>query len=545
MHICLLPPEILLHIFAIYQEDYGPLSSRATLASLARTCKIFKEPALDILWKDIDGLEPLISCLVACLPKGISDKNTRGTLTIKRPLLNREWSLINRYTQRIHSLRVFATQLDTIDNRVVQALISAPSPLLPNLHDLSWRDDRECFIPLLRTLLSPTITLLKLDSSFSSLPSFAKAALLASLGARCPCIRELECFYDGVDSEEITDAICEALCGLKELLRLETDVFNTRILPHLAFLPSLEYLHFVLSVYDADEPQPNCVSTFSSHFDQVRFTIPTPFVLSQCLNNVHFLSCRSVTVGVDYDDTPYNPLDATDLISSFSKCFSPALEKIHFEFEFPFSSIVEEDILADPIFALHFDAIAPLLSFSHLTDLDLDWICASAVDDASLKTMAQSWPHLENFSFGSSARWLVPPSLTFVGFVHLIHHCRHLHSIALPFCACPVDANSEPFSETIPNEKITTLFVGVSPIVDPISVACQLHTLLPKLTSVEFLDFDAEFFVPPPFEHFEGEWRRVNDFLKVLFTVAKMKRNTGQAPLAHVADLTDPGHNAH
>ncbi|KAG2345496.1 hypothetical protein BDR05DRAFT_862768, partial [Suillus weaverae] len=78
-------------------------------------------------------------------------------------------------------------------------------------------------------------------------------------------------------------------------------------------------------------------------------------------------------------------------------------------------------------------AIAPLLSFSHLRDLNLDWICASAIDDASLKTMAQSWPHLEIFCFGTSARWLVPPSLTFVGLVYLIHHCLRLRSIAMPF----------------------------------------------------------------------------------------------------------------
>ncbi|KAG2345497.1 hypothetical protein BDR05DRAFT_960390, partial [Suillus weaverae] len=256
MHICLLPPEILLHIFAIYQEDYGLLGSRATLASLARTCKTFKEPALDILWQDLDGLEPLLSCLVAYLPEGVSDKNTRGTLTLNRPILNKEWSFINRYTQRVHSLRVFTVQLDPIDDRIVEALVSAPSPLLPNLRGLSWHDDRERFVPLLRALLGPTITSLQLDGGSSSHPSFAKAALLASLGVRCPCIRELECFYDGVDSEEITDAICEALCGLKELLRLETDVFNTQALLHLAFLPSLEYLHLVLSAYNSNDPQP-------------------------------------------------------------------------------------------------------------------------------------------------------------------------------------------------------------------------------------------------------------------------------------------------
>jgi hypothetical protein len=411
----------------------------------------------------------------------------------------------------------------------VQAFISAPSPLLPNLRSLYWRDNQECFVPLLRTLLGPTITSLKLDDCLNY-TSFAK--LLASLGARCPYIRELQCLYDEVDSEEISDAICEALCGLKGLLRLKTDVLNTRALGHLAPLPSLQRLHLDLSAYNADEPQSNIVSTFSSHFDHVRFTIPIPFIFSHCLNNVRFLSCRSVTVRVDYEDPqdpPYDPSDAIDLISSFSKCFSPTLEHIRFKFDFPFSRIVEEDVLANPLFALHFDAIAPLLSFGRLTNLDLDWICASAIHDASLKSMAQSWPHLENFRFGSSARWVVVPSLTFVGLVHLIHHCQRLRSIAMPFCACPVDANSEPFSETIPNEKITALFVGVSPIVDPISVACQLHTLLPKLTSVGFSHFDTDFSIPPPFEHVEDDWRRVNDFLKVLFTNAQMKRSTGQA----------------
>jgi hypothetical protein len=81
LHICLLPPEILFHIFSIYQEDHHVLlSSCAALGSLARTCKTFKEPALDILWQELDGLEPLVSRPVACLPAGVSDKNTRGTL---------------------------------------------------------------------------------------------------------------------------------------------------------------------------------------------------------------------------------------------------------------------------------------------------------------------------------------------------------------------------------------------------------------------------------------------------------------------------------
>jgi len=73
MHICLLPPEILLRIFSTCEYD-EPICPRDTLASLARTCRTLKEPALDILWQNIEGFEPL----VACLPKGITNTDIRG-----------------------------------------------------------------------------------------------------------------------------------------------------------------------------------------------------------------------------------------------------------------------------------------------------------------------------------------------------------------------------------------------------------------------------------------------------------------------------------
>ncbi|KAG0701084.1 hypothetical protein DFH29DRAFT_1069845 [Suillus ampliporus] len=453
MHVCLLPTEILLEIFAVY-ENCGPIP-RATLAALARTCRTFKEPALNTLWRHINGFQPLISCLPGC----VSSRDARGKLTLKRPLLKREWRIIGQYAQRVRSLQVYPSELDIIDDRVVQALVSAPSPtlLLPNLRRVVWWDERQRFFPLLRILLGSTITSLKLGFS-SGAPSFAKSALLASLGDRCPSIRELECGYGGDSKESFR-------CNMRS------------------------------SMWIAGAP----------------------------------LSYNRMTVYVNYGDLdgdfPYDPQDVPDLIVSLSECFPPALEKLHFDIKFEFST------LANPSFVLGFDVIAPLLSFSRLTDLRLDWICISAIDDASLKTIAQSWPQLESFWFGSATRWLVPPSLTSIGFVHLIHHCRRLRSIEMPFFACPVDINSEPFSKTIPNGNITAIFAGHSPIVDPITVACQLHILLPKLTEVVFLDcHDMETLVPPPFEQCKDGWTRVNDLLGVLTTSANMREKMGQAP---------------
>jgi hypothetical protein len=77
MHACLLPVETLLNIFAIiHHEEYNSLNSYPTLAALARTCRTFKEPALDTLWKHIHGFEPLISCFL----EGVCNRDVQGNL---------------------------------------------------------------------------------------------------------------------------------------------------------------------------------------------------------------------------------------------------------------------------------------------------------------------------------------------------------------------------------------------------------------------------------------------------------------------------------
>jgi hypothetical protein len=75
-HVCLLPAEILCDIFTIIHKDDSKPNSRATVAALARTCRTFQEPALDVLWRDVKGFKPLLSCL----PEGVVTKTTEGQL---------------------------------------------------------------------------------------------------------------------------------------------------------------------------------------------------------------------------------------------------------------------------------------------------------------------------------------------------------------------------------------------------------------------------------------------------------------------------------
>ncbi|OJA15266.1 hypothetical protein AZE42_11570 [Rhizopogon vesiculosus] len=134
--------------------------------------------------------------------------------------------------------------------------------------------------------------------------------------------------------------------------------------------------------------------------------------------------------------------------------------------------------------------------------LDLDWLCTSDVDDKAFKNMVQSWPLLEPR----------PPHTT-------------LSTLDIHFAACSIDANSEPFSTTFPNEMTTWLCVGFSPIVDPKAVACQLYALLPNLTRVVRHEWgvDDEREVP-----FYKEWNMVNEYLQVLTEGAVLRENIGK-----------------
>jgi hypothetical protein len=83
-----------------------------------------------------------------------------------------------------------------------------------------------------------------------------------------------------------------------------------------------------------------------------------------------------------------------NLIVSLSECHSHALEKLNVEFDLDLNYI-REDRIASRNYVLGFDDVVPLLPFNRLTNLRLDGICTSVINDASLKTLAQSWYQLE------------------------------------------------------------------------------------------------------------------------------------------------------
>lgn len=81
MHRIFFIHELLHNIFENI-EDNEDQQRKATLAALARTCRIFCEPALDVLWHTQDNLEPILRCFAASVWQS-SEANTPQALSVR------------------------------------------------------------------------------------------------------------------------------------------------------------------------------------------------------------------------------------------------------------------------------------------------------------------------------------------------------------------------------------------------------------------------------------------------------------------------------
>ncbi|KAJ7686879.1 hypothetical protein B0H14DRAFT_3673810 [Mycena olivaceomarginata] len=158
------------------------------LAALVRTCRIFNGPAVDVLWRDLDYIRPVLKCLPYNLlqhcPVPRSKRLSLGLGDLERPLI---------YSKRVRSLRVvlldrrcaasYAASLFT----EMCALVPAHE-IFPNLQHLRWSLDQYLSQDLYH-LFVPTVTHLTLTPA-SCLEFTACAAVFRTSSMRDSKLRQ-------------------------------------------------------------------------------------------------------------------------------------------------------------------------------------------------------------------------------------------------------------------------------------------------------------------------------------------------------------------
>ncbi|KAJ7791843.1 hypothetical protein B0H14DRAFT_187607 [Mycena olivaceomarginata] len=123
-----------------------------TLSSFARACRMFRDPALDVLWMHQNTLMNLLRCM----PEGIWDESDEeGDWTLHRPVLPADWERPLFYACRVKSFHYddrfrspcFPTSPDFLES--LRLCFSGPH-IFPNIEKLSWYSYHESTFPHVR-----------------------------------------------------------------------------------------------------------------------------------------------------------------------------------------------------------------------------------------------------------------------------------------------------------------------------------------------------------------------------------------------------------
>ncbi|KAH7888353.1 hypothetical protein F5I97DRAFT_686784 [Phlebopus sp. FC_14] len=490
-HRCLFVTEVTDIIFECIREwdeyyppDYFQPSldrkriGKATLASLARTCRAFHEPALDALWMELDLLDPLVQLL----PRWMWTKKC-CSFVMRCFMKEKHWLTFRKYASRVKSVRGPCWNVPApVQCNIMRTLAKFPKaslPLLPSLREIVWSLLKMSYviypaISLLKYLVGPGVTKISLIMPCWSFPtSLSKRAFLANLSNMCPNVTSFTVFFPywcyKVPSQEMGTIIN----GWTKLRTLRTCPLPQSVMDQLANRRSLESLSIELN----GSTLPPYVGRFSKtlhHFSLAGFSA------SLCTGYLENIQCspESCSLRIGADDSTLG--DITELFRALPVHLDKTtLRSIVVELTGSYCRWTTPS--SEPP-CLNINLITPFLMFRSLTKVDLDVFSSAGLDDKAFDVMARTWPNLRTLALGTCDMYWDKPRATIKALLSLLIHCPNLEFLHLVF------DGSIPLPSEIPcdiqNNHITELQVGHSLIGDVNVIASYFIQLMPQLEKI-------------------------------------------------------------
>ncbi|KAF8060217.1 hypothetical protein FPV67DRAFT_336296 [Lyophyllum atratum] len=534
MHDCLEVFDILTIIF----QDLD-LSS---LASLARTCHAFTEPALDILWYE----QPTLGFLIQVMPSDLwhlksivlpeCSSGHEDVVAFKRPLKESDWSRVEYYGKKIRRLGWSSLRKRRAVHESVAEAILEYQPrrsLLPNLREAlftfdssepieeSDTDSDACLdldaCPDLDAclVLGPSVETIRVilnRNSFDSVtklfsnivqlcPQLSSFSLVSSIPSLEGATGNIAAMYTTLSNLTL-ESIFAILCDLKSLRSLDIDFdLVSGLASDLATLPSLERLHCahispeLLAQADGFRSLRHFV--FHSESWEIAAAVVTSLQLP--------FETLDVTMKPTRPDTQENPGHMGMLMASLDHhpCLHSLLN-LRLIFQPPNSDYHHEDI-SEPGVLRSLCALTSLRCIN--LNLNLDRLgLEGELTDSWLMDASLGWPALRSLTISNNRRNI--SQITLPGLIPLIKHCPHLHTLSIPILGDPVDP---PLFAGVRNDLIETLDFWYSPIKyepvgSPALIANMLMTVFPRLRRVAAID---------PYRLRNSAWDDVKDLVRL------------------------------
>ncbi|KAF8124959.1 hypothetical protein EV363DRAFT_1177295 [Boletus edulis] len=426
MHHALQIQEILLNIFGHCcqsSEVTGDLFLCSGFEALPRTCRAFKEPALDVLWEELFELSPI----VRCVPKASHQLSSESyafekSYAFHRSLTQIEWDILRSYTRRIRSINL-EDDIPGIDRKCFLNLSKHPmtEPLFSNVRKLRFQypNDKHLLLATFPSLMSLSIQLNKPRSFEYSLRLFAKISpSLANLYI-------LPYHYASIDMDRIDPKF---ICHWRNLQSFDCSKMplDMTTLVHLSRLPALVNLSFTLRSTLLDQISLSESPLIFSNLD--RLVLLSEFLgpVSHLLSLTRLPAVTDLAVCIDFRPA------RQDLSLFFANVrTSGSLRTIQELWLIQSHDRGRTSIPGDKL-VLGLEDLQLYVPFSNLRRIQLDIEGKVDLTDSELLTLVSTWPCLEELRINKEWGWNTLGGITPNGLLQLLQSCPLLTRIALP-----------------------------------------------------------------------------------------------------------------
>ncbi|KAJ7471651.1 hypothetical protein B0H11DRAFT_2283037 [Mycena galericulata] len=451
-----------------------PDESKA-LSALARVCRAFEDPALDMLWFYQRSLLNILKCLPDDVWKAPLTTENHDSSVFARRIMPLDWERPMVYLNRIRAL-VCVDDLDLYQ----QLQTSLPRDLLcPNLRDLTWSPQSASAFPHIFMFLGAqiqriTIGLYGPDSQISLLPQ---------LGIMYPGLLDVTVITPGwhrMNRPLLRQSITSFVSNLTSLKSLSLPDLGREAFDYIAQLPTLrslvlqhpsEFTPRIRIAPNADAAQLGFTSLEYLQIDAATPEFTTALICS--------MKQAPVSSFITEFTPPYQPLYLRDFYSSLAAHLShDALSCINFTNDW------EDDLERDDMHIITGHILRGLFCFTNLTEVSLEPRMGFDIDDATVIEMTSAWPRIERLEFVTPAYHAQNPAarLTLNVFPAIARHCPSLSflQIFLDTSVVPISTVAQPVQQ----HTLMALDVGHSSISDPLAVASFLSALFLELTTI-------------------------------------------------------------
>ncbi|CCM04216.1 uncharacterized protein FIBRA_06383 [Fibroporia radiculosa] len=470
-----------------------------TLAKLARTARVFREPALDRLWYRQQGIGNLVKCMSISLWEERPTREDRivtewcdcsSYLTFKRPVVPEDWERFHYYASRIRALDPPDGRVSCVGlaHGVFEALYNArlSSHLLPNLSTLYWDEGYHSTAFKFGTMfLGPSLTRLAIGvHTIESVP--IAALLLAHLPSLAHRVRKIDIVMHSeglIHDFFIPPTTLAALERLESFIYLSDTPLSMTAFTELSSLPALTTLRLEASSSWSGSmlvgPPVNMSHPYS--FDALRNLEVEGRSIGSCisaLNISRYPKLRAVMFDVDLgtSDTIQGLFEA---LSASSSCTE--LQRITFGVRCAYGGT-----------RLDISLLRPVYDFHNLRSLILTPLFGVKlnINDRDLENMGIAWPYLDTMVFDYFPRSPseVEPSATLKGLLLVARSWPALRRLQIEIDARQIDLDkTQQCHGQVVNECLREIHLCDSPVdgIEPTVVANFLSSIFPSVRRIE------------------------------------------------------------